>query len=122
MTSDTHNFGEQSPEFDRFTKRISYSFSPKLYNFETSSELTEDDAILAIELRHYYPELKDWPNIPLATAWRSYSQKVGLVTEEYVCVREPNFLAFLYVIQEGWQVDENQWIDNLNQAVAFLWK
>ena len=69
---------------------------------------------LATELKRFYPELLNWPDKSLATAWRSYSQKVGLVTEEYVCVREPNFLAFLYVNQEGWPTDEKRWIETLD--------
>jgi len=117
-----NELNEDATDFGRFGPLVSYPFNPESYEFDTSNELTEDDDTLAPELRRFYPELLNWSSRSLATAWRTYSQRVGLVTEEYVCVREPNFLAFLYVNQQGWRVDEHRWIEALERAVTELWK
>ncbi|HXI25265.1 MAG TPA: hypothetical protein VNG71_15485 [Pyrinomonadaceae bacterium] len=122
MSIDDDDLNDDSTGYERFNPLVSYGFDPRAYDFDTSNELTEDDDTLATELKRFYPELLNWPNRALATAWRNYSQRVGFVTEEFVCVREPNFLAFLYVNQETWPIDEERWIEILDRALNELWK
>jgi hypothetical protein len=122
MSSDDDDLNDQAAGYERFSPLISYPFDPNAYDFDTSTEVTEDDETLAIELKRFYPEFVDWQDKSLATAWRSYSQRVGSVTEEYVCLRDPSFLAFLYVNQEAWPIDEERWIEILDRAVNELWQ
>ena len=122
MSNDDDDLNDEPADYERFKPLVHYAFDPLVYDFDSSNELTEDDDTIATELKRFYPELLSWPNRSIATAWRDYSKRVGLVTEEFVCVREPNFLAFLYVNQEAWPIDEERWMETLDSAVVELWK
>jgi hypothetical protein len=113
---------EFSPPIDRFSVLLNYPFAFEAYDYDSSTLVTENDQVLANEIKRFYPELRKWPDRCLSTAWRLYSKAVGLDGEEYVCMREPNFLSFLYANQEGWQVDEDRWVETFDRAAKELWQ
>jgi hypothetical protein len=86
-----------------------------------SSSDPEYDEALAVRLRAYFPELVSWESQALAHAWRAYSQAVGLVDEEYACVLTPDFLGYLFIAQEGWPVDDGEWLTAIRAAIKILW-
>ena len=87
MSGEDYELNDEANGKEHLSLLVSYKFNAQPFDFETATELTEDDDTLSSALRLYYPELRNRPDRSLATAWRTYSQRVGLVTEEYVCVR-----------------------------------
>lgn len=61
---------------------------------ETAASQLEDVAEDVSLLRRHYPELAQWGDLALETAWGSYSQQVNLISWEPVTARDEDFLNF----------------------------
>lgn len=122
MPDDEYSEEEEATEYDLYTSTLDYKFDPHPYSVTAGEEaIEEDEHLLAAEIKRFYPELIDWEVKALTTAWRSYSRDVCLIDEEYVCVRTPDFLAYLFVIQEGWDPAGRPWLGVVQEAVNILW-
>jgi hypothetical protein len=119
--SDEVNDNESVSLYGLYTAQVRYDFASDKYATSAAPASLAYDEALAQELKSYFPELGAWASIALANAWRAYSKDVGLVDEEYVCVRTPDFLGYLFVIQEGWELSSSEWITAVDAAVKILW-
>lgn len=109
-------------DYDLYTGRIAYGFDPNQYAVNPgNAEISAEEQQLAAEIKRFFPELANWGAGELVKAWRSYSQDVCLIDEEFVCVRTPDFLAYLYVVQEGWNLADRTWLNAVQEAVNILW-
>jgi hypothetical protein len=113
---------EDETNYKLYTQTLNYRFDPQRYVIQTADENDiEEDRVLATEIKRYYSELNDWEAKPLVRAWRRYSEDVCSIDEEYVCVRTPDFLAYLYVVQEEWFLGDKTWLELVQEAVNILW-
>lgn len=113
---------EDKTDYELYAGTLNYSFDPRQYETRSAAERgIEEDKVLAAEIKRYYPELRGWEVVPLARAWRCYSKDVCSIDEEYVCVRTPDFLAYLYIVQENLDISEKSWLSAVQEAVNILW-
>jgi len=65
-------------------------------------------------LRQYYPELAEWGDLAIFTAWGSYSQDQYELQWNPVLAQDERFLGYLYYLEKG--NDIMQWTDETAQA------
>jgi hypothetical protein len=114
-------FDERKTDLGLYSRLLDYQFKHELYSNASSIEDMSYERAMADEIKRFYPELTDWPHRCLTEAWRRYSRDVCLIDEEYVCMRSPDFLSYLFIVQESWQVDNGKWIEAVQSAVRLLW-
>jgi hypothetical protein len=118
---DDELFNEDESYYELYTRLLDYKFDHSPYRDALITVDINYERAMAGEIKRFYPELIDWPNECLSEAWRRYSRDVCLIDEEYVCVRSPDFLSYLFIVQENWQVDGGRWIEAVQSAAKLLW-
>jgi hypothetical protein len=73
--NDDYSDEEEATNLDAFRQPVSYNFNAELFDFQSFDEaIHERDEVLASEIKQYYPELSEWSQRALATAWSRFSK------------------------------------------------
>lgn len=112
---------EEDTDLALYKGLVLYEFDTRCYSTSQHRHPKKQDEIISTEVKKYYPELLTWQSSEVAAAWRNYSRDVCLIDEEYICMRSPTFLAYLYIVQEKWPIERGRWFPAIDRAIGILW-
>ena len=105
-------------------KKVTYRFNEEVwgltgmqFNYDDTPELEEEILLL----RRLYPEIADWGDFSIFTAWGSFSQDQYDLKWYPIGDRDDLFLAYLFYVEKD--VPDWQWSEHeAHQAVEKIYE